>query len=209
VKLTRAQLENILGGNWFAKHEPFDYGMAVPPGTNVSVRAPRDATSEGEIRFRHSLCTLVLTTSVGYSAETGVGPYRELMGVTQDEAQERFWYEDYLVRGEVTFTRCGQVILSCRSSNVGPCRSSTACNTSLTSSVCGRRHKTTSFSRRLLGARLGEPFIRRRPVWSRPWRRTRRGRHLVVTVVTIFEGESGELQCAAAPTPLPNWLRIS
>jgi hypothetical protein len=103
--LTSEELAQRLEGNRFAPvHSGFGR-LAVPEGMTLTVRpAQADFLQPGEIQFRDRYCELTITTTYSMGG-VGLGSYTMLLGLTLQDAQDRYWSEHYIVRINATFNR--------------------------------------------------------------------------------------------------------
>jgi len=103
--LSVEELEEIFGKNRFARvHSAFGK-WALPPGTELRIELPRHDPQLGEIgtiHLRNYLCEISIRT-VGSMSMVGLGKYTSLIGVAIDEAQEKYWTLQYLIRIDVSF----------------------------------------------------------------------------------------------------------
>jgi hypothetical protein len=106
----RDELRGLMLGNQFANIEgPFadggNLGLAVPEGTKLTVTPPHHDVAQGEISnitMRNRFCTITIDARFGMSG-VGAGSYRMLFGMTQEQAQQAFKFDNYSVVISATF----------------------------------------------------------------------------------------------------------
>jgi hypothetical protein len=104
------ELRGLMSGNQFADIEgPFagsgKLGLAVPEGTKLTVTPVHNDPAQGEISnitLRNRFCTITIDARIGMSG-VGAGSYRMLFGMSQEQAQQAFKFDDYSVVISVAF----------------------------------------------------------------------------------------------------------
>lgn len=98
-------LEQIFGKNRFARvHSGFGK-WALPPGTELRIDLPRHDPQLGEIgtiHLRNHICEIFIRTA-GSMSMVGMGKYTPIIGAAIDEAQDKYWSLQYLIRIDVSF----------------------------------------------------------------------------------------------------------
>jgi hypothetical protein len=103
--LSTKNIESLLAGNSFSMTHPgIPPSIALPPGTNVTIKVPQQPEGEeGEIILNNDLFTLSIVTRLsGY--KTTVGTYARLAGLSDAEDQKLFTAV-YLVKIKAEFSR--------------------------------------------------------------------------------------------------------
>jgi hypothetical protein len=107
------ELTTLMAGNQFADIKGIfgsgdKFGLALPKGTELTVTPPHLDPAQGEIssiRLRNPFCTITVETRFGMSL-VGAGSYRMLFGgMSQQQSQETFNSDEYVVVISVTFSR--------------------------------------------------------------------------------------------------------
>lgn len=105
------ELETQMAGNEFADVSLWGssnrFGLALPKGTKLTVIAPHSDSTHlptSSIRLENSFCTVTIDTRPGMSL-VGAGSYRVLFGMSQEQAQEAFKSNQYVVVINATFSR--------------------------------------------------------------------------------------------------------
>ncbi len=104
--LSVEELERIFGKNRFARVYSGFGKWALPPGTELRIELPRKDPQLGDIgtiHLKNRLCEISIRTVRSFSG-VGLGKYTPLVGVTIDEAQEKYWTLQYITRIDVSFT---------------------------------------------------------------------------------------------------------
>ncbi|MGB6248856.1 MAG: hypothetical protein WBF54_07070 [Terriglobales bacterium] len=104
------ELKAMMAGNQFADIEgPFaggaNLGLAVPKGTKLTFTPLHHDAAQGEISnitLHNRFCTITIDTRFGMSG-VGAGSYRMLFGMSQEQAQQAFKFDEYSVIISVTY----------------------------------------------------------------------------------------------------------
>jgi hypothetical protein len=98
------ELENILGNNLFAKTGfLLNNGLALPPGTTLTVTTADKDSSRGEILLANKLCRIRILTLPG-GGMRGAGEYSRLLKLSEKESWN-IGTIGTLVETEITFNR--------------------------------------------------------------------------------------------------------
>ena len=107
VTLSTEQIDKLLQGNIFAGiHTGIPPKLALPPGTQLKIRAPHREKAGwelGEIILKNNFCNLSIQTRYS-SWQRGVGSYKRLAGLS-DEDDQLLATATYIVTINTTFSR--------------------------------------------------------------------------------------------------------
>jgi hypothetical protein len=107
TKLTTAQIDALLKDNRFAGiHSRDGLGIALPPGSSISIVAPRTTTTgavEGEILIKNEFVGLTIKSQYSMYMRS-LGGYRTLMGYSWEQESD-FATVQYIVSIQAEFDR--------------------------------------------------------------------------------------------------------
>lgn len=103
-KLSKEEVERVLGKNRFASVHTAFGTLVVPPGTSITVGPEQGDAHEAEIRFRNRLVDLRIVSRPSFSG-VGMSAYTMFSGLNPGAAQQLFWSRQFIVRMSATFPR--------------------------------------------------------------------------------------------------------
>lgn len=103
--LTTEQLVEAFGKNRFARVHSMFGKWALPPGTKLQIEGPHSDPQRGEtgaIQLDNRFVRLTIRTLRSMSV-VGLGRYSMLAAMPQEEAQQKYWTLEFIVRTDATF----------------------------------------------------------------------------------------------------------